>query len=226
MAPEFLIGLALLAAALYALSRLKTKDLADAAHALGFAPVAGASTVSGHTPEGRPCRDTVVAQGTLDGFAATLVSRSIPNVMTPRSERVASLFTVLTVQLPSPPAAILRLQPVGWSRGLEAVTQSPPQIVPTGDAPFDAAWHLYTDDPTAALVLLNADFRAALIAWRAACVPDGPEWSTHANSTFLLGSFAVTTDRAEYALFGSPLRKTGEHVAKAAPLLTRLTGLG
>jgi len=220
----FVIGLALFAAALYALSRLKQKDLNEAAAAVGLSRVAQSSGVKGTTAEGRPCRDTDVARGTVAALAATLINRSIPKVLAPRRDRVATQFTILSLHLPSPPPAALRLQPVGWSRGLEAITQSPPPAVPTGDAAFDTAWHLYSDSPAAALLVLTPDVRASLVAWRHACVPEGPAWTEHASSALLLGSFEITPDRASYVLFGSPTRNTGAHIAGTVTLLTTLAG--
>jgi len=220
----FFIALALFAAALYALWRLKQKDLNEVAAALGLSRVAHAPGIKGTTAEGRPCSDSEVARGSLAGLTATLVNRSIPRILAPKRDRVATQFTILSLHLPSPPPAPLRLQPVGWSRGLEAITQSPPPVVPTGDTAFDAVWHLYTDVPTAALLLLAPDVRAALVAWRNACVPEGPAWTAHASSALVLGSFEITPDRASYVLFGSPTRKTGAHVAGTVGLLTTLAG--
>jgi len=101
----FVIGLALFAAALYALSRLKQKDLNEAAAAVGLSRVAQSSGVKGTTAEGRPCRDTDVARGTVAALAATLINRSIPKVLAPRRDRVATQFTILSLHLPSPPPA-------------------------------------------------------------------------------------------------------------------------
>lgn len=220
----FVIGLALFAVVLYALSRLKQKDLNEAAAALGFSRVAHTPGIKGTTAEGWECRDTEVARGSIAGLTATLVNRSIPRALAPKRDRVATQFTILSLHLPSAPPAPMRLQPVGWSRGLEAITQSPPAVVPTGDAAFDSAWHLYTDAPTAALLLLTPEVRASLVAWRNACVPEGPAWTEHASSALLLGSFEITPDRASYVLFGSPTGKTGAHVAGTVTLLTSLAG--
>ena len=220
----FVIALALFAVALYALSRLKQKDLHEAAAAVGLSRVAHSPGIKGTTAEGRPCRDTDVARGSIAGLTATLMNRSTPSVLAPKRKRVATQFTILSLHLPSPPPAALRLQPVGWSRGLEAFTQSPPVVVPTGDATFDAVWHLYTDAPTAALLVLTPEVRASLVAWRNACVPKGPAWTEHASSALLLGSFEITPDRAKYVLFSSPSGKTGAHVASTVTLLTTLAG--
>ncbi len=220
----FVIALALFAAALYALSRLKQKDLNEAAAAVGLSRVAHSPGVKGTTAEGWPCRDSEVARGTLAGLTVTLINRSIPKVLTPRRDRVATQFTILSLHPPTPPPTPMRLQPVGWSRGLEAITQSPPPVVPTGDVAFDNAWHLYTDAPTAALLLLTPDVRTSLVAWRNACVPEGPAWTEQASSALLLGSFEITSDRASYVLYGSPTRKTGAHVAGTVSLLTTLAG--
>jgi len=220
----FVIAFTVFAVALYALSRLKQKDLNEAAAAVGLTRVAHSPGSKGTTAEGRACRDTEVARGSIAGLTATLVNRSIPRALAPKRDRVATQFTILSVHLPSPPPAPLRLQPVGWSRGLEAITQSPPPVVPTGDAAFDAAWHLYCDAPTEALLVLTPDVRASLVAWRDACVPEGPAWTEHASSTLLLGSFEITPDRASYVLFGSPTGKTGAHVAGTINLLTTLAG--
>ncbi len=219
-----LAGLVAFAVALMALGRLKTRDLAQCAAALGLSPVPDSPTRKDTTAEGRPCHERDVARGTLAGLAATLVNRSIPHVYSPRKDRVATQFTVLALTLPTPPPATLRLQPVSWSRGLEGFTQAPPAIVPTGDAAFDEAWHLYTDAPTAALLVLDAEVRAALVGLRDSLVPAGPAWTERANATLLLGSFEITPHLARYVVFGSPTAATGTNAAQAAPLLVRLTG--
>lgn len=218
----FWIGLALFGAALYALWRLKDKDLAAAAAAVGLPRVPHSPGTQGTTPEGWACRDIVVAAGQLDGVRTSLLSRSIPKQFTPKAERVATQFTVITLDLATPPPATLRLQPVGWTRAIAAITHTPPPVVPTGDAEFDAVWHLHTDVPTAALLVLSDDLRRALVDFRNTHVPAGPAFAEGGHATLKLGSFEVSANRAVYSVFGSPTATTGAHVAGARPLLARL----
>jgi hypothetical protein len=222
----FCAAFALIGAVLYALSRLKDRDLSAAATATGLARVPHSPGTKGPTAEGWPCRDIVVATGTLVGVQASLISRSIPKQFAPKSDKVATQFTVLALHLPAPPPAMMRLQPVGWTRAIEAITHAVPSVVSTGDVAFDSAWHLYTDTPAAALLILTPDLRRSLIDLRGATLPDGPAWTGGATAALLLGTFDITPARATYAVFGSPVKETGEHVARAQPLLARLAALG
>lgn len=219
----FWIGLVLFVAALYFLLRLKDKDLAAAAAATGLTRVTGAPVVQATTPEGWPCRDVVIASGDVGGRRVSLISRTMPKAFTPKADRIASQFTVIALHLSSSPPAVMQLQPVGWTRTIASLTHTPPPVVPTGDDACDAVWHVHTDVPRAALLMLAPAVRDALVTFRNTHVPDGPAWTQRANAALLLGSFRITADVAEYSVFGSPTAKTGAHVMGALPLLTRLS---
>ncbi|MBP6715842.1 MAG: hypothetical protein KAY59_08310 [Acidobacteria bacterium] len=218
------VGIALFVLALYGLRRLKQKDVADAAGVLGLTIVAAAPTHKGTTAEGWPCHDTVVATGQLGGMRAELIARSIPNLLTPRKERVASQFTLLRLSPSTPPAASLRLQPTGLSRAIEQLTHNAPTPLLTGDAAFDDAFHVYASDPDPALRLLTPELRSPLVAFAAASVPAGWKPAQQLAAGLVLGSFDITTERITYSAFGSPTRKVAEHIAGVGPLLVALAG--
>lgn len=123
-------------------------------------------------------------------------------------------------------AAVFRLQPVGFMRTLEQMHQEAPSPVPTGEAAFDAAYRLYTDDPAAALAVLAPDLRRDVLAFRAA-VSGNFETSGVGGlaSALLMGSFDIGRESSTYYVYGSPTRKIAEHLKAAAPLVLRLSGV-
>jgi hypothetical protein len=219
----FFIGLVAFGLALVWLARLKQRDLDSSAAVLGFQRVKDGATTQHQTAEGWPCRDTVIAAGRVGMLDATLSVRSIPHVLSPAKKRVATQFTLLSLSLAGAPPAQFRLQPVGVAGNLEAATSGGdgPAGVATGDAAFDAAFRVYTENPTAALLVLTAEVRAALVALRAESVPHAGQYLA---SALLLGTFEVHAARATYCIYGSPTTKTAQRVLRASPLLSRLAG--
>jgi hypothetical protein len=220
----FFIGLVAFGLALVWLARLKQRDLDSSAAVLGFQRVKDGTTTRHQTAEGWPCRDTVIAAGRLGTLDATLSVRSIPHVLSPAKKRVATQFTLLSLTLAGAPPTQFRLQPVGVAGDLEAATSggAGPPVVATGDAAFDAAFRLYAETPTAALLVLTAEVRAALVALRAESVPNATV--QHLASALLLGTFEIHADQATYCIYGSPTTKTAQQVLRASPLLARLAG--
>lgn len=218
------VGLALFVLALYGLRRLKQKDVTEAAGVLGLTIVSAAPTAKGTTAEGWPCHDTVLATGQLSGMRAELIARSIPNLLTPRKERVASQFTLLSLFPSTPLAVALRLQPTGLSRAIEQLTHNAPTPLLTGDAAFDDAFHVYASDPDSALRLLTPELRSQLVAFASASVPAGWKPAQQLAAGLMLGTFQVTAERITYSAFGSPTRKLAEHIAGVAPVLAALAG--
>ena len=134
-------------------------------------------------------------------------------------------MTMLTLRPAQPIAATLRLQPAGMMRGLEQLVQGAPAPMATGDAPFDAAYHVYAAEPTRAIVVLSPELRQALLAFRASVSASEPgSVSNYLTSANLLGTFDVSPDAASYYVYGSPTKTLADHIKRAAPLLARLTG--
>ncbi|MCC7106843.1 MAG: hypothetical protein IT307_17050 [Chloroflexi bacterium] len=220
-----LIGLVLFAAALYGLFRLKQKDIAESAAVLELAVSKGAQS-KGRMSEGWEFHEGVVAQGTLEGVPAVLSSRMIKGIVAPKANRSVTQFTVLSLQAKAPASLSLRLQPAGVTRLAEQLTQGAPVVVPTGDAAFDEAYKLYSDNPAAAIAAIGPDVRAAMLGLYAASGVGRP--GTPANylaSASLLGTFEIAPDRSVYYVFGSPTKKVAEHIKAAAPILARLAGI-
>lgn len=201
--------------------RLKSKDAEDSARVLGLARVPRQVT-RGTTPEGFAYTQSLLLGGTLEGLAATVGERSVrrPGVVARRGE--GSQLTVLTLTPTSPPRARFRLQPRGVLRMLEvAMTGDATPIVT--DPAFDEAYHVYTDDPVAALSVLTPQFRRDLLAFRANITSADPSSvAARLSSGLVLGSFEVGASTVSYSLFGSPTKTSAEHLAAVAPLLARL----
>ena len=106
---------------------------------------------------------------------------------------------------------------------IETLQQGAPTALPTGDADFDAAFHLYTSDARGALAALSPNLRRDLLAFRqtvAGVLTDS--LASKMASAFLLGSIDVEPHLVRYSMPGSPSAKIAEHLKLVAPLLARL----
>ena len=116
-----------------------------------------------------------------------------------------------------------RLQPVGMLRAVENYQQGAPEIVPTGDSDFDAAFHLYTSNERGALAVLTPDLRRDLLAFRQTVAGILTQsLASRLASPYLLGSIEVGPGLIRYSLSGSPSAKIAEHLKLVASLLVRL----
>ena len=134
-----------------------------------------------------------------------------------------STLTVLELKPPQPPACGFRLQPVGVMGLIETITQGTPTAVPTGDAAFDGAFALYTNNAAGALGVLTADVRRDILAFRTAAMGGAAAGRAgQLAASLVLGSFEIGPDRVAFSLFGTPSRRIGDQLLQAAPLLARL----
>lgn len=79
----------------------------------------------------------------------------------------------------------------------------------------------------AGMLVLGADLRRDLLAFRKATAGDLPANAAgYFASALLGGSFEIGPERAWYRVFGTPTRKTGAHLKQAAPLLARMAAGG
>lgn len=221
-----LIGLAALAFALYWLSRLKQKDVGETAAVLGLSVIASGAESRGTTAEGFDFHQRVLARGVVAGVPAELATRTVRTKAFRRARRTPTQLTVLTLRPTQPVVVALRLQPSGLMRDLESMFHDAPAARPTGDGPFDAAYHLYSGESQKALTVLSPELRQALLGFRATSAVSQPGSTTdYVTSANLLGTFEVSGDSASYYVYGSPTKKLAEHLKQAAPLLAALAGL-
>lgn len=222
----FVIGIAVLGGLFYWLYQRSRKSEAECIALLGFSAVSHGAQTRVHSAEGFDIFERLIAGGTLHGLAAHLSVRNVRSGGIARTKRDRGALTVLSLQLTRPPPEPLRLQPAGLMRVAEWFAGGAPEVVPTGDAEFDQAWHLYATRGEAAVVAVGAGLRAELMRLYRAALPNGPDGpgSTLAAGS-LLGSFELTETVARYYVVGTPTNQTGGRLQLAAPILARLAGL-
>lgn len=198
--------------------------VAACVQALGLGP--GDSVVtSGTTPEGLSYRQQLIAQGTIGSQRATLHARTTRRAKGAPSSRGTSEFTVLTLSPVPAGTPPFRLQPAGMMRVVEVIQQGMTDITPTGDAAFDAAWHLYIGESGAVPAVLTPDLRRDVTAFSQSMLGTNPgSVAGKMASALLLGSFNVTPESVSYALLGSPSAKVADHLKQVLPLLARVAG--
>ena len=225
----FIAGMVLLGGVLAWLYVSKKRDVAGCGEALGLDPVAESIERRGTSAEGFAFQELLRLRGTLSDLDAEVWERTVRRPIDVRFRRQrGSYFSALSLAPVRTGVRPFRLQPAGVMGALEAVmSEEPAPVVRTGDAEFDAAYRLYADDAGAALLLLGADLRRDLLAFREATAGDLPaNAGGYFASALLAGGFEIGPDRAWYRVFGTPTRKIGAHLKQAAPLLARLAAGG
>lgn len=220
-----LLVLALFAGLLLWLVRKTARDIDDSARVLGLQKAATRVQTRGSSADGFAYHETLTLEGTIDGRRAELAVRTVKARPTGSRTR-GSRFTVLTLHHGRADAPRLRLQPAGMLETLEALQKgTATDVVPTGDAAFDAVYTLHAPDPSRALGVLTPELRRDLLAFRTAAAGPLPATTTGGMAAaLLLGSFEVDETVSRYTLFGSPTLKLAEHIRRAVPLMTRLSG--
>ena len=225
----FIVGMVVLGGVLAWLYVSKKGDVAACGEALGLGPVAETIGRRGTSAEGFAFHELLRLRGTLGGLDAEVWERKVRRPIDVRYRRQrGSYCSALSLAPVRAGVRPFRLQPVGVMGALEAVmSDDPARVVRTGDAGFDAAYHLYADDAGAALLVLGAELRRDLLAFRAATAGELPANAAgYLASALLAGSFEIGPERAWYRVFGTPSRKIGAHLEQAAPLLARLAAGG
>jgi hypothetical protein len=225
----FIVGMVMLGGVLAWLYVSKKGDVAGCGEVLGLRPVAETIERRGTSAEGFAFQELLRLRGTISGLDAEVWERKVRRPIDVRYRRQrGSYFSALSLAPVRAAVRPFRLQPVGVMGALEAVmSDAPAPVVSTGDADFDAAYRLYTDDAAAALVVLGAELRRDLLAFRQATAGDLPaNAGGYLASALLAGSFEIGPERAWYRVFGTPSRKVGAHLKQAAPLLARLASGG
>ena len=222
-----IIGLIIIGAVLIWLYRAQMKSFADCASILGMPQATTRSETNGTTPEGFYFHQSLLLKGSIEGVPAEVCIRNIrrSKVRTPRQS--GSQFTVLALFPTHSAPTAFRLQPVGMLRAIETYQQGAPDVVPTGDPDFDAAYHLYTSDERGSLAVLTAGLRRDLLAFRQTVAGIlTPSLASKLASPYLLGSIEVEPGLVRYSLPGSPSVKIAEHLKLVAPLLARIGNPG
>ncbi len=219
-----LVALLAVVALIIWLNRSNRAAVAACAQGLGLGP--GDSVVTtGTTPEGLSYRQQVIAQGAIGAQRATLHVRTTRRSKNTPSSRGTSEFTVLTLSPGSADRSAFRLQPAGMMRVVEVIQRGVTAFTPTGDAEFDAAWHLYVGDSESSPAVLTPELRRDLTAFSRSMLGTSPDSvAGKMASALLLGSFNVTSESVSYALLGSPSAKVADHLRQAVPLLARVAG--
>lgn len=216
-----ILGFSLVAGAIYWLYRTKQRDFADCAAALGLALIPRGESTRGTTSEGFYFFETLLAEGRVGGLRARLSMRNVRVNASMARRNQGSQFTVLTLLRETPGPATFRLQVRGVMSFLERFMEDHP-ATPTGNAAFDAAYHLHTDNDAAALAVLTPALQKEILDLRtrlAGPLPDNVPGKLAAG--FLIGNWEIAGDQVSYLIFGSPLKKIGDHLAQVAPLLAR-----
>lgn len=222
----FLIALVLFGAAGFWLYRSSNEALDQCRRTLGFEKAGERRLVQGQSQEGFHYHQALLFEGVLDGLPAEVHSRTVSHGQGTLQRRRGSQFTLLTIVPAQPLPASFRLQPAGLLRAVEHYQQGAPEIVSTGDAAFDAAYHLYADDPAAAIRAVLSPVRQALLTFRDT-ESRGANMDSVAGkmaSAFMLGSIEVTTASVSYLLMGSPSATIAQHLKRVAPVLVSLAG--
>jgi len=215
-----IIGILFFVGALVWLYWAHRQDMVSCASILGLTVNASGKQTRGTTSEGFYYHETLLMDGSLQGFRAAMSVRNVRATAFRTKRNRGSLFTVLSL-LPDRPAKVsFRLQPVGVMSVLQDLQQNLP-VVPTGNAAFDAAYHLYTHDIPATLTVLTPAVQQELLAFRfsaaGSSIVELPAGKLAAG--FLLGSVEVEDGKVSYILFGSPTKKLAEHLKLSVSLL-------
>jgi hypothetical protein len=217
------IVLVIVGAVLWWLVRLRQLDIEQCRAVLGLADAPGGTPESTTTPEGIAASERVLLQGTLAGRPATLVLRRLRKPFVSGGDRRASDFTVLSITIERPARVALRIQPAGMLGAVETWVRGQAAERVSVDAAFDQAYVVYSDTPTAVLGVLSPAMRERLLAFRTEIAGDLPVSAAgRMASGFVLGTFYLEGTTAQYAAFGSPTKKTAQHVKAAAPVLLEL----
>lgn len=224
----FLVGMVLFSGAVYWLYRSKQADVAACMEAIGFAGAKEKSTRRGETAEGLAYWERLLSRGTLAGCEAEIWERQIRRAVDVRFRKSrGSILTVLELKPTRPPVHEFRLQPVGVMGWIEQFTRGSSEPVATGDAAFDDAFKLYANDGAGALAVLTPELRREILEFRDAVAGDVAQLrSSNQAAGLLLGSFEIGPARVALGLFGTPSRKIGEQLRRAAPILARLCAYG
>lgn len=212
-----------LGAAVWLLFKLKQKDVAGCTAMLGLTRAAQRRVTRGRTPEGWDFTDILLATGTIEGLPAELRERGIRGPWLPKTRRSETQFTLLALTPARAPRAALRLQPAGVLRTTEQLVSGAPAIVLTGDAAFDAAYHLYSNDPPAALLAVSADLRGDLMQiYTSSQVGKTKTLANAMTAGLLLGTFDIGSEHAIYYVYGTPTTTVATQLKAIAPILSRL----
>ena len=206
-----IIGIIIIVAVLIWLYRAQMKSFAECASILGMPQATTRSETNGTTAEGFYFHQSLLLKGSIEGVPAEVCIRNVRRTKVRNSRQAGSQLTVLALFPTRSASTAFRLQPVGMLRAVENYQQGAPEIVPTGDSDFDAAFHLYTSNERGALAVLTPDLRRDLLAFRQTVA-----------SPYLLGSIEVGPGLIRYSLSGSPSAKIAEHLKLVASLLVRL----
>jgi hypothetical protein len=218
----FVLGLIGCGVALWFLVRIKRRDTAHCREVLGL-EVAPRETAKGTTPEGFAYAQRAVLRGTMLGRSAKLWERAVRHPRIAKLHRTGSQMTVLEFTLDHPVRVPLRIQPTGLLEGLETFVSGPAADRVPVDPAFDAAYVVYTDRATEAMLVLTPALREKILALRATVARNLPASTAGKIASGLtLGTFVLEGNTASYATFGSATRATAEHVRQAAPLLLEL----
>lgn len=221
----FVVALVLFSGVVYWLYRAKQADVAACAAALGLANASEKIVRRGHTAEGLAFFEQLRARGEAAGCGAEVWERQIKRAVDQKYRQSrGSTLTVLEIKPSRPAPHSFRIQPVGVMGVIEKLTQGTPESVATGDAAFDGAFTLYTKDAAGALAVLTPDARRDLLEFRRTVAGDVATLQAgNLAVSLMLGSFEISPDRVSVGVFGTPSRKIGEQLRRAAPLLAKLS---
>jgi hypothetical protein len=234
----FVVVVAALAGVLVWLMRANRNDAAHLAQALGLEVVPKGAVTKDRDPLMGQAQDQPIARGQVSGWDVTLARRTVFRG-SPKVPRNRSLQTVLLVQLPRPPHALVRIDPaytgalaagavdaIGHYVTIGSTGPSPAVDWPTfttGDDTFDRFHRSSAPDPVAAASLLPPSVRTALLAARTAATGSMPDNTAgRAVGGLVAPSFAVEAQRAVCTCNGTPTARLTGTLQAALPALAHL----
>lgn len=213
-----IIGLLVIAGAVYGLAQANFKDRQRMAEILGLAVLPKGAQETGEDDTLGHFHQTLAMCGEMHGHPACVWVRSVRR-LTQSNAKNTSLQTVLAFDLKGANARAFRIEPAMTGK-LQSWFGGDQPALPSGDAEFDRLFRFTSQDANAAKKILTPEMRRLLLAFRQGVVGDMPDSSLgRFSGDLLMGTFAIEGSRATYTVSGTPSEKIAKHFEMAARFL-------